>query len=152
MKKIMLLCAAGVAMLAGCASNGTAPKLTPAQIAAIICPNVQTELATLSAAGVFTGGAAATLQNQVQPDVAAVCAAGAAVTVANLQTLSSATVPVVIAAVNASSMSADDKKIAILAVGGIQTSLATALAVQAATASAASAPAVAVPASAASGV
>lgn len=140
MKKLMLLAAAGVAMLAGCATNAPAPKLTPAQIASIVCPNVQGELDTLRAAGVFTGGAAKTLQDQVSPDVDAVCAATATVTTANLQNLSKATFPVVVAAVKASSLSDQDKTYAILAVGGIQTSLNTYLALQAASAVPASAP------------
>lgn len=140
--RFMPFIAAGVALSAlfGCAS-APAPKFTPAQIAAIVCPNVQGEISTLQQAGVFTGGAAQTLSNQVEPDVAAVCAATATVTVANLENLSKATFPVVVAAVKASSLSDQDKTYAILAVGGIQTSLNTYLALQAASApAAASAP------------
>jgi hypothetical protein len=150
MKKLMLLCAAGVAMLAGCAS--TAPKLSPAQVAAIVCPSVKSELQTLSLAGVFTGGAADTLNKQVMPDVNAVCDIGATITDAKLQTLANAAFPLVTSIVKNSTLSDADKSKAYLAIGGVQAIINTNIALaEASAAAAASAPAVAVPASAASG-
>lgn len=128
MKRISMLLAAGiVALVSACASI---PQQTPAQIAAVICPNIQTELATLQASGVFTGGAALTLTNKVQPDVALVCGAGVTVTSLNLTNLASTTFPVVIALIGSSNLTQQDKTIAILAVGAIQTSINTAISLQ----------------------
>jgi hypothetical protein len=129
MKKIMLL-AAGVALSIALAACSSVPQQTPAQIAATVCPGVQSELALLSASGVFTGGAAATLANQIQPDVAAVCASGATVTSVNLQTLVNAALPVVVAAVNVSSLTDQQKLEATLAVGALATAVNTALQLQ----------------------
>jgi hypothetical protein len=129
MKKLLLAAGlvASVAMFAGCASTGNTTQQTPAQIAAVVCPAVQAELSTLSAAGVFTGGAATTLASQVTPDVNAVCAAGAQVTSTNLQNLVNVTVPVVATIVTNSPMTPQDKLIAILALGGAQTIFNTAM-------------------------
>lgn len=128
MKKLLIAATAAICVLvSGCAN---VPKQTPAQIAATVCPGVQSELALLSASGVFTGGAAATLANQIQPDVAAVCASGATVTSANLQTLVNATLPVVVAAVNVSSLTDQQKLEATLAVGALATAVNTALQLQ----------------------
>jgi hypothetical protein len=125
MKKIMLL-AAGLAMLAfaGCAN---APTQTPAQIAANICPGIQSEISVLQVSGVFTGGAQATLTNQVQPDVNAVCAAGATVTTASIRNLVSATFPIVITVIQNSSLSDTQKLQATVAVGLVVTGINTAL-------------------------
>lgn len=116
-----------LAAFAGCASTGGAPKQTPAQIAEIVCPAVQAELTTLQAAGIFTGGASITLVGQIQPDVNAVCAAGAQVTSTNLQSLVNVTVPVIATVVTNSPMPPQDKLIAILALGGAQTVFNTAM-------------------------
>lgn len=126
-KKLCL--AAGIVAsvaFAGCASTGSNQQ-TPAQIAALVCPSVQAEIATLDAADVFTGGAAATLASQITPDVAAVCSAGATVTTANLQTLVNAAIPVAATVIGNSPMTPQDKAIALLALGGAQTIVNTAL-------------------------
>lgn len=129
MKKLYAALAVGlVALISACASI---PQQTPAQIAAVVCPNIQTELATLQASGVFTGGAEVTLTNKVQPDVALVCGAGVTVTSLSLTNLASTTFPVVIALIGSSNLTQQDKTIAILAVGAIQTSINTAISLQA---------------------
>lgn len=93
---------------AGCASTGATQK-TPSQIAALVCPSLETGLTTLQTDGVFTGVAANTLSVQIEPDVTAVCAAGASVTTASLQTLANATFPVVLTAISNSSLPASEK-------------------------------------------
>jgi hypothetical protein len=128
MKRISMLLAAGIVVLvSACASI---PQQTPAQIAAVICPNIQTELTTLQEAGVFTGGAQVTLSTKVQPDVALVCGAGVTVTTVSLTNLASTTFPVVIALIGSSNLTQQDKTIAILAVGAIQSSINTAISLQ----------------------
>lgn len=126
MKRMLLAAGFAVAALfSGCAT--TTPTQTPAQIAAIVCPAVQSELSTLQAAGVFTGGASITLAGQITPDVSAVCAAGAQVTSTNLQNLVNVTVPVIATVVTNSPLSPQDKLIAMLALGGAQTIFNTAM-------------------------
>lgn len=127
--------------LAACGSNPTVPKLTPVQVASIVCPAAKTELNTLSLAGVFTGGAQDTLSKQVQPDIDAVCVAGASITDTKLQTLSDTAFPLVITIVKNSSLSDEDKNKAYLAIGGFQALINVNIALVAA--SAASAPAAA---------
>lgn len=104
MKKLMLL-AAGVAapafLLAGC---GTAPSLTFPQQVAIACGAANGEIAILKADGVFTGGAAATLNDTVQPAITKACAVGATVTSPDLQTIVDSTLPAVKTLVDASSL------------------------------------------------
>lgn len=115
MKKIMLL-AAGIAasiVLAACAS---APQLTFQQQVSIACGAAQGEIAILKADNVFTGGAASTLANDVEPTVAKVCTAGATVTDANLQTIVNATLPLIKSLVDASSQPQDKKNAAVAAI------------------------------------
>lgn len=149
MKKLLAVLAAGAVALA-IAACGTPSTLTFAQQVSIVCAATSAELTTLQASGVFTGGAQATLTKQVQPDVAAVCAAGATVTKANLQNLVNATLPVVVTAVGNSNLSQPDKTAAVTAVGAIATGVGLAIALMpaavptataASSASAASAPA-----------
>lgn len=104
MKKLMLLAAgvvASVSILAGC---GTAPSLTFPQQVAIACGAANGEIAILKADGVFTGGAAATLNDTVQPAIAKVCAVGATVTSLDLQTIVDSTLPAVKTLIDASSL------------------------------------------------
>jgi len=134
MKRLSMLLAAGLVAavaLVGCASVATQ---TPAQIAANICPGVQSEIDTLKKSGVFTGGAQATLTNQVQPDVDAVCAAGAVVTTVNIRNLVQATFPIVVTAIGNSSLTDQQKLQATLAVGVVVTGINTALSLQPTTA------------------
>lgn len=127
MKKLLAVLAAGFAALA-IAACGTPSTLTFQQQVSIVCTATSTELTTLQASGVFTGGAQATLTNQIQPDTAAVCAAGATVTKANLQNLVNATFPVIVTVVNNSNLSQADKTAAMAAVGAIATGVGLAIA------------------------
>ncbi|CAM2168111.1 putative lipoprotein [Burkholderia latens] len=104
MKKLMLLAAvvvASVSILAGC---GSAPSLTFPQQVEIACGAANGEIAILKADGVFTGGAAATLNDTVQPAIAKVCAVGATVTSLDLQAIVDSTLPAVKALIDASSL------------------------------------------------
>jgi hypothetical protein len=114
--KTKMLLAAGIvasACLAGCAIS----KQTPAQVAANVCPLLTSELDTLSQGGVFMGGAADTLTEKIIPGVDKVCAAGATVTEVNVRSVSSATAPLLISLVKASSLSSDRKATAIVVIG-----------------------------------
>ena len=121
MKKLMLLAAglvASVAMLAGC--NGSAPTLTFAQQVSIACGGAKGEIAILTGDGVFTGGAAITLNEKIVPGVDAACTAGATVTVANVQSISSAIAPLLVSIVKASGLPQSDQVTAVLAIGTIK--------------------------------
>ena len=111
MKNLMLL-AAGLAALALSACNGTAPTLTFQQSVSIACGAAQGEIVILQSDGIFTGGAANTLKNDVQPAVEKVCAAGATVTNANLQNVANATLPLIKSLVDSSSLTQDKKNAA----------------------------------------
>lgn len=98
MKKLMLLCAAGIALLAGCSTTGTAPQLTPAQIVAIACPPVEqaiTAYQTLTAS--MPTNAQAVKANAIltiaQPIVTSTCTAGASVSTANVQAFAETVLP-----------------------------------------------------------
>jgi hypothetical protein len=113
MKKLMLLAAAlvaSVAMLAGC--SGSAPTLTFAQQVSIACGAGNGEIAILQGDGVFTGGAADTLEKTIKPAVAKACTAGATVTTPDLQTLVNTTLPLVKSLVDSSSLAPDNIKAA----------------------------------------
>ncbi|WP_257835055.1 hypothetical protein [Burkholderia glumae] len=103
MKKMLL--AAGIVALAflliGC---GSTPTLTFPQQVAIACGAANGEIAILKADGVFTGGAADTLNNTVQPAIAKVCAVGGTVTSPDLQTIVDSTLPAIKDLVDASSL------------------------------------------------
>jgi len=121
MKHFSMLFAAGVvasvALLSACSSFSVQ---TPAQVASKVCPLLQAEINTLSQAGVFTGGAAATLNEKIAPNVDAVCAAGASVTQVSVQSISSAIAPLLITVVKASGLSQSDQVTAVLAIGTIK--------------------------------
>lgn len=110
MKKNLMLLAAGIvaslSILAGCTS---APTLTFQQEVAIACGAANGEIAILKADGVFTGGAADTLTNTVQPAIVKVCAVGSTVSAPDLQTIVNTTLPAIKALIDASSLSASDK-------------------------------------------
>ncbi|VWD15196.1 hypothetical protein [Burkholderia contaminans] len=105
MKTNLMLLAAGIvasaSILAGCQS---APTLTFSQQVAIACGAANGEIAILKADGIFTGGAAATLDNTVQPAIAKACAVGSTVTSPDLQTIVDSTLPAVKALIDASSL------------------------------------------------
>ncbi|MGZ7174257.1 hypothetical protein ACXKTX_11590 [Burkholderia gladioli] len=103
MKKMLF--AAGLVALAflliGC---GSAPTLTFPQQVAIACGAANGEIAILKADGVFTGGAADTLNKTVQPAITKVCAVGATVTSPDLQTIVNSTLPAIKDLIDASSL------------------------------------------------
>jgi hypothetical protein len=141
MKRILLCASLALSFaFAGCGALPQAPHQTPAQIAAVVCPGAKTALNTVILSGVFTGGALDTLDKQVQPDLDAVCVAGAAVTTADLDNLANVAFPLVLSIVNASGLSADDKKYAALGVTVAQGAIQTALALQAAPVTASTVP------------
>ncbi|HDR9760980.1 TPA: hypothetical protein ACK3Q6_001582 [Burkholderia cepacia] len=121
MKRFSMLLAAGivasVALFSACSSLSIQ---TPAQVASKVCPLLQTEISTLSQAGVFTGGAAVTLNEKIAPKVDAACAAGAAVTQVSVQSISSAVAPLLIAVVKESGLKQSDQVTAVLAIGTIK--------------------------------
>ncbi|WP_232464332.1 hypothetical protein [Burkholderia ubonensis] len=136
----MLLAAGIVASATVLAACGTQPVQTPAQVAAKVCPLLQAEIATLSQAGVFTGGAAATLNEKVAPAVGAVCSAGATVTEVNIQSISSAVAPLLVSIVKASGLPQSDKVTAVLVIGTIKGMIDTAFPVPVTTAPVAATP------------
>jgi hypothetical protein len=110
MRKFMLLAAGLVAsVLVGCAS---APQLTFGQQVSIACGAAQGELAILRSDNVFTGGAANTLTNDIEPAIGKVCAAGATVTSPDLQAVVYSTLPLIKSVVDASSLPQDKKNAA----------------------------------------
>ena len=102
---------AGVVALALSACVG-APQLTFAQQVSIACGAANGEIAILKGDGVFTGGAADTLTNKVQPAVDKVCVAGASVTKPDLQSVVNTTLPLVKSLVDASTLPQDKKNAA----------------------------------------
>lgn len=121
MKRFSMLLVAGVvasvALLGACSSL---TQQTPAQVAAKVCPLLKSEIGTLSQAGVFTGGAAVTLNEKIAPGIDAACAAGATVTVANVQSISTTVAPLLVSIVKASGLSQSDQVTAVLAIGTIK--------------------------------
>lgn len=141
MKRLSMLFAAGlVALASGCATNGTVK--TPAQIAAQVCPPATTAITSLQAVVGLSDEAKAKLA-EAAPIVAAVCSAGSSVTVVDLKSLGANALPAVMAVVNASPLSDQDKTKIGIDLTVAQIVLSSVLA---------SLPATAAPASAASGV
>jgi len=91
-------------LLAGCAGAPIQP-LTPAQIVAQIntqvCPSVKLILADLQTPGLVTDPALLAKLPTVQNDVTAVCADGATLNAASLQTLATSALPIVLDVVKA---------------------------------------------------
>jgi hypothetical protein len=141
MKKLYaVLAAVLVALVSGCATTGTVQ--TPAQIASQVCPPVQTALTSLQAVVGLSDDAKAKLA-EAAPAVAAVCSAGSSVSVVDLKSLGANALPAVMAVVNASPLSDQDKTKIGIDLTVAQIVLSSVLA---------SLPATAAPASAASGV
>lgn len=111
MKAITLL-AAGLAASALSACGGSAPTLTFPQAVSVACGAANGELVILRGDGVFSGGAANTLDKTVQPAITKVCAAGATVTKPDLQSIVNTTLPLVKSFVDASSLPQDKKNVA----------------------------------------
>jgi len=112
MKKLFTAAAVCLVASALSACGGTAPTLTFPQQVAIACGAANGEIAILKADNVFTGGAAKTLTDTVQPAVDKVCSAGASVTKHDLQTVVNATLPLVKSVVDTSSLPQDKKNAA----------------------------------------
>lgn len=125
MKRIALLAMlAAVALLAACTSipagsGAGAAVQTPAQIAAQVCPPVQTALAGLNALVGLPAGAKADLDT-ITPLVAGVCSAGATINLASLQTLQQTALPAIINAVKASGMAVEAQNSMILDIAAAQ--------------------------------
>ena len=104
------------ALLAACAtptSPGVTTIQTPSEIAAQVCPPLQTALTGLNALVGLPANAKADLVI-VTPLVAGVCAAGATVNAANLKTLQQSALPALMNAVQASGMEAEQQNALIL--------------------------------------
>jgi hypothetical protein len=113
--KLMPLIAVGIvaSTLSACGGTApTAPTLSFTDQVKIACGAVQGGLIILRSDGVFTGGAADTLTNKIQPAVNEVCAAGATVDTASLQTVVNTTLPIVKSLVDSSSLAQDKKNAA----------------------------------------
>ncbi|WP_434663407.1 hypothetical protein P5W99_24295 [Paraburkholderia sp. A3BS-1L] len=111
LRKLMLL-AAGFAVLALSACNGSAPTLPPltfAQQVGLACNYADTAVTIMTDDGLFTGGALNTLNTDVKPAIGKVCAAGATVTTPNLQALSKTALPLLKSVVDASSLAPQAK-------------------------------------------
>ena len=142
--KIKLVIAAVLSLaLAACSStqiaqvNADLAKVpSPAAVAAQICPSVQAVLPILSVPGVLAPEAEADLAIAT-PIINTVCAAGAAVQVADLHTLSANALPVLLKV--AQTLPAKDQQAATLAIAVAQAALAPVLAQAAGVAPAASA-------------
>jgi hypothetical protein len=99
--KSMIMAFAAVLLLAACATTGPQP-LSPAQVAAVACPQINLAVSQLTAfnavlaanpATASFGTKANTDLAAAQPAIAAVCAAGATVTATNLQALAQQALP-----------------------------------------------------------
>jgi hypothetical protein len=92
---------------------------TPAQVAAQICPPIQTALSGLNALAGLPLGAKTDLDT-ITPLVAGVCAAGESVNLASLQTLRQTALPAIINAVKASGMAVEQQNSMILDITAAQ--------------------------------
>lgn len=118
----------GAAALALSACNGSAPTLTFQQQAQITCGLAKGEMTILQSDGVFTGGAADTVSNKVQPAVDGVCAAAA--NVKDVQTLVNAALPALKGIIANSSLSSQAQKEANAAIDTVILAANTAIALQ----------------------
>ena len=130
MKRNLMLFAAGFAVLALSACNGSMPTLTFAQQVALACANADTAVQILTDDGVFTGGAQATFTNDVQPALAKVCTAGATVTAPNLKNLANTALPLLKDAVAASGLAPQAKNDANAAIDLVVGAINAAIALQ----------------------
>ena len=130
--KLTLACMAAFA-LAACVTptatiapaSGTGPatlptlQQSPAQIAAQVCPPVQTALNGLNALVGLPAGAQADLK-AITPIVDGVCAVGVTVNTTNLQQLAQDALPTIVSIVKASAMSAEQQNSVILDITAAQ--------------------------------
>lgn len=120
LKKISLIVTVTLATMfvtVGCKTpitiNGT-PQ-TPAQIAAIVCPIVNSDLAALQQLTDISASDKAAIQTKLQPIVTAACAATGTVNISNLQSLATTGYPVAQSLIQNSSLNANDKNNALIA-------------------------------------
>lgn len=103
--KIVIALFVAIAMLAGCANQPLIAPMSPAEIAnqinTVICPGSAAILIDLKTPGLITNAALAAKLPDVQKDVDAVCADGAALNSASLQTLFVSAQPIILAIVQA---------------------------------------------------
>jgi len=96
-------------MLSGCAGFATTgPAPTPAQIVDQFCPSAQTLIIELQAMPTLPQKDQDNLA-KAAPIVAAVCSAGATVSVASLQDFAKSTLPTILTMINGSSLPDADK-------------------------------------------
>jgi len=111
MKKFAVVLAGAVAFaLAGCATNGAAPKIpTPQQLVADFCPTVNADLKVLAASPLLNATQKQLLNgvdgDPTQPGIIkinnAVCTAGSEIDVSDLQALNNTAFPALIGLVGA---------------------------------------------------
>jgi hypothetical protein len=90
------------ALFAGCATAPIPITIpTPAQLTADFCPVVNADLAMLSTSTLLTSAQKTLLTTVIIPDNQAVCAAGAAINITDLQTLNATAFPALITLVGA---------------------------------------------------
>jgi hypothetical protein len=130
MKRIPMLLAAGFAVAALSACNGTVPTLTFQQQVALVCSDGNAAVSIMTDDGLFTGGALNTLNETITPAFNKVCAAGATVTAANLKSLTTDTLPLLKTLVSASSLQQQAKSDANVAIDLAALAISTAIAMQ----------------------
>jgi hypothetical protein len=130
MKKILTLIVVAFAFcLAGCASlPKAATAQTPAQVAAQVCPSLQSVVSVLSVPGAIDASDAANVA-KAAPVIASVCYAPAAATAINLKSLQVDAVPVLLKAIQAApNISSKDKQDATLGIAIAQAAIAPVIA------------------------
>lgn len=114
--KTIITSIAAVIALSACGTQtttGTSTVQTPQQIAAQVCPPVETALTGLQSLVGLPLDAMAAINTAI-PVVNGVCAASATVNLASLQTLQQTALPAIMNAVKASSMSAEQQNAVVL--------------------------------------
>jgi hypothetical protein len=103
----------------GVAANAPISAQTPAQIAAQVCPPVQTAMTGLNALAGLPEGAQKDLAT-ITPMVAAVCTVGATANIDNLQQLAQTALPAIVNVVKASALSVEEQDAIIVDVTAAQ--------------------------------
>lgn len=103
MKKLVLfVCFAAAALLLGACATAPGIKVpTPQQLVTDICPIVNADLGILSKSPLLTSAQQSTLTNTIIPGNAAVCAAGGAINVTDLQAFNATVFPALVGLVAA---------------------------------------------------
>jgi hypothetical protein len=133
MKHVKIMSALTVALLisacatpgdAGTGASTSAAAQIPAEVVAKVCPPLQTALSGLNALVGLPASARADL-DAVTPIIAGVCAAGATINLANLQTLQQTALPTIANTIKASGMAAEQQNSLILDITAAQIVLST---------------------------